>query len=162
MLRGAGHPRYLRVVVILLATMIGAGIGTVAALAAGTVLDVGVRGLPGLFGLFTRVLLPGGLLAGTALGLVYALTRPAARATLVWSLMAAAGHLTLGTVLLIRGPEVDRVLHSLGPLLALWAAMALPFVALMVLAIVVLPSWLVAGFALRGAVERWAPDPDVD
>lgn len=153
MLRGAGHPRYLRVVVILLSTMIGAGVGTVAALAAGTVLDLGVRGLPGLFGLFTRVLLPGGLLAGTALGLVYALTRPAARATLVWSLMAAAGHLTLGTVLLIRGLEVDRVLHSLGPLLALWAAMALPFVALMVLAIVVLPSWLVAGFALRGAVE---------
>jgi hypothetical protein len=125
-------------------------------------LDVGVRGLPGLFGLFTRVLLPGGPLAGSALGLVYALRRPPARATLVWSLMAAAGHLTLGTALLIRGPEVDRMLRSLGPLLELWAAMALPFVALIVLAIVVLPSWLVAGFALRGAVERWAPDPGFD
>jgi hypothetical protein len=162
MFRGAGHPRYLRVVVILLAAMIGAVVGAAAALAAGTVLDVGVRGLPGLFGLFTRVLLPGGILAGTALGLVFSLRRPAARATLVWSLMAAAGHLTLGTGLLIRGPEVDRILHSLGPLLELWAAIALPFVALMVLAIVVLPSWLVAGFALRGAVERWAPEPDFD
>jgi hypothetical protein len=54
------------------------------------------------------------------------------------------------------------MLRSLGPLLELWAAMALPFVALIVLAIVVLPSWLVAGFALRGAVERWAPDPGFD
>lgn len=160
MLRGAGHPRYLRVVVILLAAMIGAVVGAVAGLAAGSMLDVGVNGLSGLFGLFTRVLWPGGLLAGAALGFVYVVKRPTARATLVWSLVAAAGHLTLGTALLIRGPEVDRVLHSLGPMFELWVAIALPFVALMVLAVVVLPTWLVAGLALRGAVERWAPDPD--